>query len=50
MTATSDDLHEEAMNRFCMICGEIISGNVFYLADEYKEQMIIIFKGEVNII
>ena len=29
MTATSDDLHEEAMNRFCMICGEIISGNVF---------------------
>ena len=50
MTATSDDLHEEAMNRFCIIWGEIISGNVFYLADEYKEQMIIIFKGEVNII
>ena len=50
MTATSGDLPVEAMNRFCMICGEIISGNGFYLADEYKEQMIIIFKGEVNII
>ena len=39
MTAISDDLHKEAMNHLHMICGEIISENVLYLADEYKEQI-----------